>query len=428
MTAEPTRGSRVQVASWCLYDWANSAFNTLVVTFVYSTYFSQAFADDPDRGTELWSRGVALSGVAIALLAPVAGALADRGDRRRYLVLCTLTSVVMTAALAFVSPAQAYAVPTALAIFIVANVAFELALVFYNAFLPRLAPGDRLGRVSGYGWALGFAGGLGCLALALPMATSETPVLGLSTVDGFNVRATNLLVAGWFCVFSLPIFVVLRDEHVPQTGFDVRGAWAELRETVARIRQYRDIVRFLVARLVYNDGLVTIFAFGGIYAAGTFGFTIDEVIVFGIVLNVVAGLGAWLFGFVDDRLGGKTTIALSLVFLTASVLLAALAPTRAWLWVAGCGIGLFLGPNQSASRSLMSRFVPTQHEAKFFGFYALSGKITAFAGPWLLGVLAGVYGQRWGVASVLLFFVAGGVLLSRVDEQRGIAARAAVVE
>jgi len=421
VTRQVTGGARTRVASWCLYDWANSAFNTLVVTFVYSTYFSQTFASDPGRGTELWSRGITLSALLITVLAPLAGTLADRGDRRRYLLGCTLTCVVTTAGLAFISPTHDHAVFMALAVFVLANTAFELGLVFYNAFLPSLTSADRLGRVSGYGWGLGYAGGLVCLGLALPLATADPPPFGISTVDGFNIRATNLLVAGWFLLFSVPIFLFVRDEHVRETGLDVRGSLAELRQTVTRLRQYRDIVRFLVARLFYNDGLVTIFAFGGIYAAGTFGFSIDEVIVFGIVLNVVAGLGAWVFGFVDDRVGGKKTIAISLVFLAAATLLAAVAPSRAWLWVAACVIGLFLGPNQSASRSLMSRFVPKQHEAEFFGFFALSGKVTAFAGPWLLGTLAGAFGQRVGVASVLMFFVVGGLLLTRVDERRGLA-------
>lgn len=420
MTRQRPVGARTRVASWCFYDWANSAFNTLVVTFVYSTYFVQTFASDPGRGTELWSRGIAISALAITVLAPIAGTLADRGDRRRYLLWCTLTCVVMTAGLAFVSPTQKYAVPMALGVFVVANTAFELGLVFYNAFLPGLTTPARLGRVSGYGWGLGYAGGLVCLALALPLATADPPPLGMSTVDGFNVRATNLLVAGWFLLFSLPMFLFVRDEDVRQTGVDLSGSLRALRRTITHLRRYRDIVRFLIARLIYNDGLVTIFAFGGIYAAGTFGFTIDEVIVFGIVLNVVAGVGAWLFGFVDDWIGGKKTIAISLVFLAAASLLAAVAPTRTWLWIAACGIGLFLGPNQSASRSLMSRFVPKEHEAEFFGFFALSGKVTAFAGPWLLGMLAGAYGQRVGVASVLVFFVVGGLLLVGVDERRGL--------
>ena len=420
MAAPPSHSNRSLIASWCLYDWANSAFNTLVVTFVYSTYFAQTFADDPGRGTALWSRGVTASALCIAVLAPLAGVLADQGDRRRYLIGCTLTCCLMTAALTFVRPDQANAAFVAMVIFVVANVAFEIGLVFYNAFLPNITSADRIGRVSGYGWGLGYAGGLVCLALALPFATGDPPPLGVSTVDGFNVRATNLLVAAWFLVFSIPIFLIVRDPDVRRPRVDLGAAVADLKQTFTQLRRYRQIMRFLVARLIYNDGLVTIFAFGGIYAAGTFGFTISDVIVFGIALNVVAGVGAWLFGFVDDRLGGKTTIMISLVFLGLSTVLATFAPDRFWFWVAGIGVGFFLGPNQSASRSLMARFVPKQHESEFFGFFAFSGKVTAFAGPSLLGILSDVYSQRVGVFSVVLFFVVGGLLLLRVDDQEGV--------
>ena len=412
---EPSADRKV-IWSWCLYDWANSAFTTLVVTFVYSTYFAQTFADDPGRGTLLWSRGVTVSALLIAVCAPLVGALADQGYRRRYFIGCTVLCCAMTVILAFIRPSADNAVLVAMFVFVIANVSYELGLIFYNAFLPDLASTKRIGRVSGYGWGLGYAGGLVCLALALPFATGDPPPFGVSTVEGFNVRATNLLVAGWFLVFSIPSFLLVGKSDARRSGIDLGAAITQLTRTFQDLRRYRQTMRFLVARLVYNDGLVTIFAFGGIYAAGTFGFTISEVIVFGIVLNVVAGLGAFLFGFVDDWLGGKKTIMVSLVFLALSTLLAAIAPTRLWLWVAGIGVGFFLGPNQSASRSLMGRFVPKKHESEFFGFFAFSGKITAFAGPLLLGILSDVYSQRVGVASVLLFFVVGGILLLRVDE------------
>jgi len=407
---------RKVIWSWCLYDWANSAFTTLVVTFVYSTYFAQTFADDPGRGTLLWSRGVTVSALLIAVCAPLVGALADQGYRRRYFIGCTVLCCAMTVILAFIRPSADNAVLVAMFVFVIANVSYELGLIFYNAFLPDLVSKKRIGRVSGYGWGLGYAGGLVCLVLALPFATGDPPPFGVSTVDGFNVRATNLLVAAWFLVFSIPSFLFVGKSDAPRSGVDLGAAITKLKRTFQDLRRYRQTMRFLVARLVYNDGLVTIFAFGGIYAAGTFGFTISEVIVFGIVLNIVAGLGAFLFGFVDDWLGGKKTIMLSLVFLALSTLLAAIAPNRLWLWVAGIGVGFFLGPNQSASRSLMGRFVPKKHESEFFGFFAFSGKITAFAGPLFLGILSDVYSQRVGVASVLLFFVVGGILLLRVDE------------
>ena len=187
------------------------------------------------------------------------------------------------------------------------------------------------------------------------------------------------------------------------------------------VRRFSQAAKLLVARLVYNDGLVTVFAFGGIYAAGTFGMSLTEVIVFGIAINVTAGAGALAFGIVDDRQGGKRTILITLAGLIVCTVVAVFAPTPAWLWAAGLAMGLFVGPNQSASRSLFARFVPEVKRNEFFGFFAFSGKITAFAGPLLLGTATAAFGsQRAGVATVLIFFVVGAGLLLMVDEARGI--------
>jgi UMF1 family MFS transporter len=419
------------VASWCLYDWANSAFTTLVVTFVYATYFSQTFADNADHGTALWSRGITISSLLIALISPILGAMADRsGLRRRFLAAATLVSVGATAWLAFIVPGSGNAVLAALTLFVIANVGFEVGMVFYNSFLPSLSTPRTIGRISGYAWGLGYAGGLVCLVVALLglIGLGEgAPWLVLGTEDGFNVRASNLLVAAWFLLFSLPALVLLRDEVAPRGDAStdslvasVRGAFQDLGRTLNRIRDFRDIVRFLIARLIYNDGLITVFAFGGVYAAGTFGMDTAEVIVFGIALNVAAGLGAFLFGLVDDRLGGRTTVLWSLVGLFVCSLVAVAAPNRAWFWAAALVLGLFMGPNQSASRSLMGRFAPKRYESEFFGFFAFSGKATAFLGPMLLGLITAGYGQRAGIAVVLVFFLVGGLLLLRVDEARGI--------
>jgi UMF1 family MFS transporter len=251
----------------------------------------------------------------------------------------------------------------------------------------------------------------------------EVPWFGLSKEAGFNVRATNLLVAIWYGVFAIPLFLSLPEKRLGNVHLDFGGAFGELRETFGKLGRYREIFKFLIARLIYNDGLVTVFAFGGIYAAGTFGLTLSEVIVFGVAINIAAGLGALALGFLDDRIGGKSTIMVTLVVLCAATGMAVWAPTRTWFWVAGMLIGLFVGPNQSASRSLMGRFVPDKHQSEFFGFFNFSGKVTSFLGPILLGTLTAVTGsQRAGVATVLLFFAVGGVVLASVDERKGMEA------
>ena len=427
------RGDRRAIWAWSLYDFANSSFTTLVVTFIYGTYFTGYMAlatdttgarvPDAELGTVLWSRAVTLTAILVALLSPIMGALADRGGvRKRFLMGTTALCVLGTAVLFGAEPGDTM---TALVWFVLANVAFEMGGVFYNAYLPDVARPEQIGRVSGYGWALGYVGGLLCLAIALVVFVNpEVAPFGLDKTSGEHVRATNLLVAGWFALFSIPTFLVLREHRVasrPPLKTLVRESFAGLAATGRELGRYRQIVRLLVARLFYNDGLVTLIAFGGIYAQGTLGFTIPQVLLFGIVLNVAAGLGAFGFGFLDDRIGGRPVLFISLALLTVAAILAVATTDATVFWVSGILVGIAIGPNQSASRSLLGRFVPDHKETEFYGFFAFSGKATAFIGPLLLGVLTDVSGsQRVGISVVIVLFAIGALLLTRVDEAEGI--------
>ncbi|MHC5011873.1 MAG: MFS transporter [Planctomycetota bacterium] len=388
------RGGTRTILAWSLYDFGNSAFATLIVTFVYAAFFTEEFAATSEEGTALWSRGVTITAIVVALSSPFLGAVADRGGyRKAFLLALTATCIAASIALYFVMPGHAV---TALVLFVIANIAFEMASVFYNAFLPDVAPPERIGRVSGYGWGLQ------------------------------NVRATTVLVAVWFGLFSIPLFLWVKEDKsrvTPAGGSVIRTAWTQLVTTFHELRTYRQTVKFLIARLVFNDGLITIFAFGGIYAAGTFDFSTEKLVYFGILLNVTAAAGAFVLGFLDDILGGKKTILITLAALIASVSVALLARSESLFWVASAAMGIFVGPNQAASRSLMGRFVPPDKENEFFGFFAFSGKATAFLGPFLLGVLTTAFdSQRVGLSIVLVFFAVGGLVLWTVDEEEGIRA------
>ncbi|MCK4837673.1 MAG: MFS transporter [Desulfobulbaceae bacterium] len=414
---------RKALFGWTMYDFANSAFTTLIVTFIYATYFTKAIAPDPIIGTTLWSRAIAVSSLTVALLSPFLGAMADRsGHRKRYLLLSTGVAIFCTIMLYRPLPGQ---VMSALIWFTLGNIAFELGNVFYNAFLPDLAPPEKIGSISGIGWGVGYIGGLAAMLLAMiSMVNPETPWFGLTRELGQNIRATNLLVGVWFALFSLPLFLLVKEKRPRPTGpFSLSTVGSALAGTFREIRKYRQVCRFLLARMIYNDGLITIFAFGGIYAAGTFNFSFEEIMIFGIVLNLMAGLGAFAFGFCDDRLGGRITILISLAGLIVASVMALTATSKPWLWAAGIMIGIFAGPNQSASRSLLARMIPRQKVNEFFGFFAFSGKFTAFLGPLALGLLTELFqSQRVGMSVVLVLFTLGGLLLLLVDEQDGIRA------
>lgn len=417
--------SRSPVWAWATYDFANSAFTTLVVTFVYAAFFAKGIAPDENTGTDLWSTGITISALVVAFLSPFMGAMADRGGyRKRYLGIATVVCILATIALFFPQKGDVW---MALGIFVVANVAFEMANVFYNAFLPDIAPPERIGRVSGFGWALGYIGGLLCLVAGLFLFVQpDPPLFGLDASTDAQFRATNLLVATWFALFSIPMFLLVKDEKVanpPPALQLMKEARTDLARVFKEIKTYRQVFRLLLARLLYNDGLITIFGFGGLYATVVFDFTLDEVIIFGIALNVAAGFGAWVMGHLDDRLGGKKTILISIVGLIAATLLAVFTRSVAMFWVAGIGVGLLAGPNQSASRSLLGRFTPEMKENEFYGFFAFSGKFTAFLGPFLLGKMTILFdSMRVGIVVVVLLFLVGGALLLRVDEAEGIAA------
>lgn len=414
--APPRRAATV---AWCLYDWANSAYPTVIATFVFAAYFTRGVAGDEVAGTTAWGNAMGISGLLIAILAPIFGAVADQTGRRKpWLAALTALTIAGAAALWFVEPDQSWML-YALVMVALSNVAFELGNAFYNAMLPDVSPPDRLGRISGWAWGLGYAGGLACLVVALVVfVQADPPPFGLDPDAAEPVRATALLVAVWYAAFAWPLFLFVPDRPrraAQGYGEIARGALRELGKTLKALKGYGPVARFLLARMLYIDGLNTLFAFGGIYAAGTFGMSFSEIIVFGIAMNVSAGLGAALFGWVDDRMGPKRTVTIGLVGMIGFGGSILVVRDVALFWPLALAMGLFFGPVQAASRSYMARLAPPELRTELFGLYALSGKITAFAGPLAVAwVTALADSQRWGMATILVFLVAGLALLRTV--------------
>lgn len=408
------------ILGWCLFDFANSAYITVIVTFVFATYFTQAVAPSVEQGTAWWGTAQALSAILIALISPIVGAIADYSGRRKVWVFaCSVITLTATSLLWFAEPKSDY-VLWILAAVVIANIGFEVGQVFYNALLPSVATPEKLGRVSGWAWGCGYAGGLMCLSVALfGFIQAEPAPFGLDAIEAGPVRATALIVAVWFAVFSLPFFFWVRDDSTlrqPLT-YAVSNGLKQLRETLKKAREYPDIVRFLIARTFYNDGVNTIFAFGGIFAAGTFGMTVAEVIQLGIALNVTAGLGAAAFGWIDDKLGSKRTIYFSVAAVIVFGALTLSAPDKTWFWIWALIVSTFFGPVQAASRTMMARLAPDEIRTEMFGLFALTGKAVAFLGPLAVAWGTAATGsQRWGLATVLIFLGVGLWILRGVKE------------
>lgn len=409
-------GRREKLA-WAFYDWANNGYMTVVQTFVFATYFARQVAVDEATGTSQWGYAIAAAGLAVALGGPVLGAIADQGRRRKpWIAVFTLLSVSATAGLWLVRPDSA-AVPLALTLVILATIGSEFATVFYNAMLTSLAPPGRVGRWSGFGWGLGYVGGLLCLALALFAFVGDTAWLTLDRDEAQHVRATCLLAAAWYGLFAVPLFLFTPDSGGERRpfGIAVRLGLGQIANTVRNARRYAAIGRFLLARMFYIDGLATVFAFGGVYAAGTFGMDEADVMRFGIALSATAGAGAWLFSGLDDRIGGKRTVMLSLGGLLVTGALAVSAQSSGQFWAAGLALGIFVGPAQAASRSYLARVAPAPLVNEMFGLYALAGKVTTFLGPFTVATVTAVTGsQRAGMSMILIFFAIGLVLLAGV--------------
>ncbi|HKK51944.1 MAG TPA: MFS transporter [Myxococcota bacterium] len=408
---------RGKLVAWAFFDWADAGYSTMIQTFVFAAYFTGRVAPSGAEGTTLWGGAIATAGLVVALGGPVAGAIADEGGRRKpWLAFFALVTVLSTAALWMVRPDPSDTV-LALALVALASAGSSLAGVFYNALLPVLAERERVGRWSGLGWGLGYVGGVVCLVAAWALFLREGAWISLDRESGVPVRATCLFAAAWYAIFAAPLLSLRLD--APGSGLPIREAARKglrrLGATLRDVSQHAGIARFLLARLLYADGLATLFAFGGVYAAGTFGMSEAEVLQFGVGLSLSAALGAWVFSGIDDRLGGKRSAGLALAGLLAGGVGTVLAGDRTTFWGAALFVGAFVGPVQAASRSYLARMAPEALRNEMFGLYALSGKVTSFLGPALVASVTAWSGsQRIGMSVILVFFAAGLILLATV--------------
>lgn len=419
--------NKKSIFAWCLYDWGNTAFGTVIITFVFSVYFARGVVGDETHGAALWGYAIAASGFIIAVLSPFVGAVVDHyGPRKPGLLLFSLLCIVPTALLYFAAPgAGTGMIFVALGLLVLANAGYEIALVYANAMLPHIAPPAMIGRISGWAWGMGYAGGLACLVLALfgfVGLGDAPPLFPVSEDASQNVRMTAPLVAAWYGLFMLPLLLWAHD--VPRTGLNVKQSMAaglkQLRGVVAMARGHKNLALYLCGSALYRDGLNTLFAMGGLYAAGVFGMSFQDILIFAIGLNVTAGIGAGLFSFVDDRLGSKVVIAGSLVALIATGIAVLMAADKQQFIMLALVLGIFIGPVQAASRTLVARLSPPDLTGQSYGIFNLTGRAVAFIGPLCFAAATQFFGtQQAGMVTIILFWVAGLAFLYFVKENKG---------
>ena len=416
--------ARRAVAAWCLFDFANSAYTTLIVTVVYSVYFRDAVVGAADnRGDRLWGTATFLAMAIVALTSPVMGALADFSGRKKFfLILTTLQTVVATALLVTVGPGE---VAAGILLYVVATIGFEAGYVFYNAFLPDVAAPSAVGRVSGWAWGVGYAGGLASLALCFPLI--KRPLRGadggLDPVAISHTKLSFLVVAVFYLVFALPAFFWLRESEPQGRLVGLRDyaaiGFRRVRETLAHLKDYRDTGMFILASLFFTDGITTVISFSAIYASTTFHFERKDLILLFLVLNVIAFPGAVVAGYLADRIGPKRTIVGSLWLWVVTILVGFAAGSKATFLVMACLAAIGMGSTQAVARSFMAQITPASRESEFFGFYVLSGKFASMFGPLIFGIVSERTGsQRLAVLSLLPLFLVGLFLMTRVDARR----------
>lgn len=450
------RNDRRAVFSWYLFDWATQPVATIITTFVFATYFANVVATDETTGQAQWGWTLAAAGIVIAIFSPILGSIADAAGRRKpWVVAFAIPLIAGCAMLWFTAPGEPSAITFALVGVFLAVIGAEFGQVFTNAMMPTLVTEDRFGRLSGSGWAMGYFGGVVSLFLLLGLLVGDTdtgetffgltPLFGLDPETYAGVRASGPLAIVWFVIFAIPLFLFTPDTpRLMSAGAAVRAGLASLRDTLAHIRSsHSNVFRYLVAHMIYADGLAGLFAFGGLYASSIFDWGTTETLLFGVVVVFAAVPGAFFGGRLDDLFGSKRIIIGSLVLLVVASVTAlsitdthilfflpadgpmpddgmfASAGERLYL-IIGAVIGIVSGPLQAASRTLIVRLSPEEKITQFFGLFALSGRATTFLASAAVAALTTIAdSQRVGISVLLVFFLLGGWLLLGVKAPKG---------
>ncbi|MCU7495503.1 MAG: MFS transporter [Ignavibacteria bacterium] len=404
--------NRGRIFAWTLFDFANTAFSVIIVTVIFSKYFSN-YVTGGKRW--IWGLAVSISMILSAILSPPLGAIADSSrNRKRFLLVFTLVSIVSTALMFYVQKGD---ILLGFLLFVLANIGFEGGLVFYDAFLPNLTEKKNFGRVSGYGFAMGYLGALAVLLIVMMLLPGQA-----SADYYFYIRLSFVVASAFFLVFSVPLFFFVREPQVTflQREDLVKKGIEKSFSTLKALfftKQYPAISRFLLAFFLYNDAILTIIAFASIFASNILKMTDQEVIYFFVIVQSTAVFGSFIFGIISDHIGPKKTISITL-FIWIAVIIGAFFVGTIWeFYVVGLLAGLSIGSSQSSSRSLMALLTPKEREAEFFGFYdGLFGKSSAVVGPLVYGIVSDISNERIAALVIGIFFILGLIILQKIEE------------
>jgi MFS transporter, UMF1 family len=396
------------IVGWMFYDFANSAFTTIIVTVIYSAYFiKQVAGGPPGYGELLWGRAVAISMTLVALTAPIMGAVADYSrSKKKFLFYNCYLTVIFTGLLYFVGQGDIF---KGMLFFIIANFGFNSANVFYDAFLPEITQPRDLGKVSGYGWALGYAGGLLALVISLFLVK-------------IDIRLVFPMISLFFFGFSLITMVWLKEFHRPSQPTNYfKTALQRIAYSYNNIRKIPELLKYLISYFIYNDGITTVIIFASVYGITRYNMTTQNMITYFILAQITSILGSVFFGFYSDRIGVKRTLSISLMIWVAVVIWAFFCNSAREYYYVGMLAGLAIGSSQSNSRTLLAMLTPQEKRAEFFGFYTLTGRLSSILGPLIYGEIARRTGTpRWAVLSLIVFFISGLILLQTVNIRKGI--------
>jgi len=405
-----------KIFNFALYDFANSAFTTIIITFIFSTYFAKEIAPNPILGQSYWGWTIGITGVIVAIIGPLLGSFADKKNYTEFFIkIFTIICISLTCLLWFSKPSEKYLLYTLLIVGL-ANIFYELSLIFYNSTLKKISESENLGKSSGFSFALGYIGGIIVLIICIKIfIDNNTLPFGLSNENSENVRVTSIFVALWYLIFSIPFLFNLKkinNYKIQKTTSDIKNF-----KEIIWDKGLNNIGKFLLARMLYADGLNAIIIMGGIFAVGVFKLEIKDLLVLSVLMNVTAFIGAIIGGYANDRFSSKSVIIFSLIGLILSSSIILFLKSKIIFLVFASINGFFIGPVQSASRVFMTKSIDENNQASGFGLFALSGKLTSFIGPLLVSTITYISNsQKIGFSSAIVLLLIGLLVLLKVKK------------